>query len=70
MPEEPSFPTTHTRCGSLDGTGAGDHDQPFGGFRAYLLSTRQLARLLQLRSECLEARLGRGRWAGDLVGSH
>ena len=70
MPEQPTFPTTHTRCGSLDGTGAGDHDQPFAGFRAYQFSTRQLARLLQVRSECLEARLGRGRWAGDLVASH
>jgi hypothetical protein len=52
-----------------DRAGAGDHDEPFRGFRSYPFSTRELARLLQLRSECLEARLGRGRWASDLVAS-
>ena len=55
--------------GSLDGTGAGDHDEPFVGFRSYHFSTRQFARLLALRSELLDARLGRGRWAADLAGS-
>lgn len=70
MPEQPTSPTAHARCGSLDGASAGDHDQPFGGFRSYQFSTRQLARLLQVRSECLEARLGRGRWAEDLAASH
>jgi hypothetical protein len=55
--------------GSLDGAGAGDHDQPFGGFRSYHFSTRQLARLLNLRSELLDARLGYGRWAADLAGN-
>ena len=52
--------------GSLDGRGAGDHDQPFAGFRAYQFSTRQLARLLLRRGEVLDARLGVGRWAQDL----
>lgn len=52
--------------GSRDGTGSGDHDEPFRGFRAYLFSTRQYARLLQLRGEALEARLGNGKWAIDL----
>jgi len=53
--------------GSLDGAGAGDHDEPFSGFQAYQFSTRQHARLLQLRGELLEARLGHGRWATDLA---
>ena len=53
--------------GSLDGHGAADHDQPFVGFRAYHFNTRQLARLLHLRSELLDARLGHGRWAQDLA---
>jgi hypothetical protein len=70
MPEQPTSPTTRSRCGSLDGAGAGDHDEPFGGFRSYQFSTRQFARLLQLRGELLEARLGHGRWAPDLVRSH
>jgi hypothetical protein len=48
------------------GRDAGDHDQPFAGFRPYQFSTRQLARLLQLRSELLDARLGLGRWVQDL----
>lgn len=53
--------------GSHDGSDAGDHDQPFAGCRAYHFSTRERARLLQLRSEVLEARLGHGRWAQDLA---
>jgi hypothetical protein len=69
MSEQPTSPITHAGCGSLDGAGAGDQDEPFRGYRSYQFSTRQLARLLQLRSECLDARLGRGRWAGDLVAS-
>jgi hypothetical protein len=56
--------------GSLDGAGAGDHDEPFEGFRPYQFSTRQFARLLRLRSDLLDARLGHGRWAADLAGSH
>ena len=55
--------------GSLDGHSAGDHDQPFAGYRAYQFSTRQIARMLQVRSDVLEARLGYGRWASDLVAS-
>ena len=69
MPEQPTSTSNRSPRGSLDGAGAGDHNEPFGGFRSYLFSTRQLARLLRLRGECLEARLGHGRWAPDLVGS-
>jgi hypothetical protein len=32
----------------------------------YHFSTRQRARLLQLRSEVLDARLGYGRWTQDI----
>jgi hypothetical protein len=53
--------------GSHDGQGAGDHDEVFVGYRAYQFSTRQLAGLLQLRGELLEARLGHGRWASDVA---
>jgi hypothetical protein len=53
--------------GSLDGDGAGDHDEPFAGYRAYVFSTRQLARLLRVRGEVLEARLGHGQWASDVL---
>ena len=73
---EPSTPTPPTQPAlpaplsvtphSPDGRGAGDHDQPFAGFRAYQFSTRQLARLLLRRGEVLDARLGVGRWAQDL----
>jgi hypothetical protein len=55
--------------GTLDGCGAADHDQPFVGFRSYHFTTRQLARLLHLRSELLDARLGHGRWTQDLAAS-
>jgi hypothetical protein len=63
MYEQPAIRSDTTVRGSLDGAGAADHDQPFAGFRAYHFSTRELARLLQLRGEHLEARLGHGRWA-------
>ena len=53
--------------GSHDGTSAGDHDQPYAGVRAYQFNTHQRVRLLQLRGELLEARLGHGRWAPDLA---
>jgi hypothetical protein len=53
--------------GTRDGTGAGDHDRPFDGFRLQLFTTRQLAGLLLLRGEVLDARLGCGRWARDLA---
>jgi hypothetical protein len=56
--------------GSLDGNGAGDHDEPFVGYRAYVFNTRQLARLLRIRGEILEARLGHGRWALDVLVTH
>ena len=82
MADQPTFPTNsdtdnhdhdtdHDQDveprGSLDGAGAGDHDEPFGGFQPYQFSTRQRARLLQLRGELLEARLGHGRWTTDLA---
>jgi hypothetical protein len=67
MSEQPTSPSDSSPHGSLDGSGAGDHDQPYGGFHAYQFSTRELARLLQLRGEVLEARLGRGRYVRDLT---
>ena len=68
MAEQPTSPTSDSSPhGSLDGAGAGDHDEPFSGFQAYQFNTRQLARLLRLRGELLEARLGHGRWATDLA---
>jgi len=39
----------------------------FAGFRTYQFSTRELARLLLLRGDVLEARLGQGRLVGDLA---
>ena len=55
-----SFPQSHDRLavdvGTLDGTGAGDHDQPYHFGRRprssvpYPFNTRQYARLLILRS--------------------
>jgi hypothetical protein len=60
---DPSAPGSH------DGSSAGDRGQPYTGFRAYQFNTRQLARLLQLRGELLEARLGHGRWSADLAAS-
>ena len=66
MTDKP-FPTVSSfGAGSLDGDGAGDHDMPFAGYRAYVFNTRQLARLLRVRGEILEARLGYGRWAADV----
>ena len=72
MDEQPLPILDSTPIGSHDGVGAGDHDQPFAGFRSYLFSTREFstrefARLLQLRGEVLEARLGNGLWAIDLA---
>jgi len=67
MHDQPRLTAGSDLQGSRDGTGAGDHDQPFVGCRAYHFSTRQRARLLHLRSEALEARLGHGRWAQDLA---
>jgi hypothetical protein len=46
---------------------AGDHDVPFERFRPYHFTPRELARLMQLRSELLDARLGHGRWVQDLA---
>jgi hypothetical protein len=66
-PAQPALPAPRSVASvGPDGRGAGDRDQPFAGFRPYQFSTRQLARLLQLRSELLDARLGLGRWVQDL----
>jgi hypothetical protein len=69
MGEQSTSTSDASPRGSLDGSGAGDHDEQFSGFHAYQFSTRQLARLLRLRGELLEARLGHGRWATDVVAS-
>ena len=55
-----------TRAGTLDGGGAGDHDQPFRFGRVptslapYPFSTRQFARLLVLRSRVAAGQAGLG----------
>ena len=67
MNEQTGSTSVSELTGSHDGTGAGDHDAPFGGFRTYHFSLRQQVRLLQLRSELLDARLGHGRWVEDLA---
>ena len=69
LPSRPCLPdaTPTAYLGSHDGQGAADHDQPFFGFHAYQFRTRELARLLLLRSEVLEAKLGQGQWAEDLT---
>ena len=69
MNDEQISTSTARTSGSHDGTSAGDHDQPYAGFRAYQFATRERVRLLQLRSDLLEARLGHGRWAQDLAAS-
>jgi hypothetical protein len=46
--------------------GTGDHDAPFARFQAYHFSTRQLARLLVLRGQIQDGRLGHGRYTDDL----
>lgn len=56
--------------GTHDGEGAGDHDCPFTGFRRSFFTTREFARLLLLRSDALDARMGRGRWLMDLGNAH
>lgn len=53
--------------GSKDGTGAGDHDERFDGFRSYQFSTQQLVRLRALRSEAWDARTGCGRFVRDVI---
>lgn len=65
MDEQAVFPRGGG-AGSKDGEGAGDHDEPFGGWRVYPFPTRQFARLLALRGEALDARMGVGRFAEDL----
>jgi hypothetical protein len=44
-----------------------DRNEHLRDFRVYQFSTRQLARLLQLRSDALDARLGIGRWTADIL---
>ena len=63
MNEQPLPPTNDGGTpGSLDGDGAGDHDQP-----AVFPLARGSRRLLGLRGVLLEARLGNGPWAPDLA---
>ena len=63
--EEASAPLTNG-VGTKDGVGSGDHDMPFAGHRAYPFSTHVRLKLLLLRGEVLDARLGRGRFADDV----
>jgi hypothetical protein len=56
-----------TGAGTKDGSGAGDCDAPFFGFRQYQFSARQTARLLLLRAAVLDARIGVGRYVGDVA---
>ena len=67
-------PSTHKdlgSAGSLDGSGAADHDQPyrFGrrprGSAPYPFSTREYARLLVLRG-----RVRDGEFAADMTAEH
>jgi hypothetical protein len=67
-PAEPAPPAPRpVACVGPDGRGAGDHDQPFAGFRSCQFSVRQLAQLLLPRGDALDPRLGLGRWAHDLA---
>ena len=59
--------STPTQSGSHDGSGAGDHDQPFFGFRSYPFPTREYLHLLLMRSEVLDAKLGNGRYTDDIA---
>jgi hypothetical protein len=68
MNEDAVFTSAANTSGSHDGAGAGDHNEAFTGFRSYQFNTMQMVRLLHLRGELLEARLGNGRWATDLAG--
>jgi hypothetical protein len=70
MNEQSPWVASGLAPGSQDGDGAGDHDQVFVGYRAYVFSTRQLARLLQIRGEVLDARLGIGPWVSDVAPCH
>ena len=65
---ERSFQTASApdSVGTHDGKGAGDHDCPFTGFRRSSFTTREFVRLLLLRSDALDAHMGRGRWLMDL----
>ncbi len=51
--------------GSHDGSGSADHDVPFAGYSPNHFNTWQMLRLLLLRSEVLEGKLGRGRFARE-----
>jgi hypothetical protein len=53
---------------SRDGTGCGDHDQPyvFGGYPWALMNIHVHASLLVMRGHILDARRGVGRYVGDV----
>jgi len=68
-PAEASAPpigSTAPAGGTRDGSGAADHDQPYAGYRAYQFTTQQRLRLLVLRGEVLDSRMGQGRHGDDL----
>ena len=68
-PATPAETSIQVQHGTLDGHGAGDHDQPFTGFRHYHFSTRQMLRLLLLRGDIQDSRVGPGRYSADLGAS-
>jgi hypothetical protein len=53
--------------GSKDGQGAGDHDVPFRGFRPTDFTLREMSRLLILRGQVLDAKMGGGPYVADLL---
>jgi hypothetical protein len=59
--------TDTDETGSKDGDGAGDHDVPFGGFRPNQFSIREMSRLLILRGQVMDAKMGWGPFVDDLV---
>ena len=58
-------PNAREQGGTHDGTGSGDHDVPFPGYSPFHFNTWQMLRLLLLRSEVLEGKLGRGPFANE-----
>ena len=52
--------------GTKDGTGAADHDQLYAGVRRSQFTTRQMVRLLLLKSDVLDSRLGLGPYVDDV----
>jgi hypothetical protein len=59
--------TDTDEAGSKDGQGAGDHDMPFCGFRPSQFSLREMSRLLILRGQVLDAKMGWGPFIEDIL---